>query len=268
MEQPRRELLSRDFLWNRALVDRLVRASSLSHNDLVLEIGPGRGIITRALLQAPRRVIAVGVDPRLCAELRRCLPDPRLELMSADFLCCPLPREPYKVFASIPYRITSEILRKLLLAPNPPADCALVVQREAAEKFIVQPRVNTMAAVLHHPWWEIRVTHTFARADFRPAPRVDSVLLCLTRREQPLLAPRLAPAYRDYVAFCFTRDRNARARSPGQFVEAFRALQRQPGQPALRLFAGAFQRLLAQQDGLQKIHRSRTDPNWRKRAGK
>jgi 23S rRNA (adenine-N6)-dimethyltransferase len=263
MAKARREPLSQHFLHNRRLVDQLVRASSISPGDLVLEIGPGRGIITEALLAAAARVLAIELDPILCRSLRTRLgQNPRLNLIQGDFLITPLPREPYRVFASIPYNRTGDILRKLLHAETPPADCCLVIQSEAASKYCVHPHDNTLVALLLYPWWNIRLTHRFQRGDFAPPPSVDSVLLQITRRAAPLLDPRLAALYQDYAAFRFERDRRAPHQAAGQFLGAFRSFIGSAGHR--RAIHGAFARLQSQQRQLHKIHRTRTDPGWKK----
>src|SRR5438874_12896804 len=95
---------SQNFLKGRRLVDRLLDRSSIAATDLVLEIGPGRGRITERLIQRCRHVLAIEQDPRLAWMLRERLPGtPNLTLVEADFLATRLPRQPYKVFANIPF---------------------------------------------------------------------------------------------------------------------------------------------------------------------
>lgn len=268
MDQPRRPSLSQHFLRNRELVDRLVGASSLSATDLVLEIGPGRGILTAALLQVAARVIAVEVDPQLCGRLRaRFGQDARLTLVEGDFLDQPLPPAPFKVFASLPYRHTAAILRKLLRAEAPPTDSYVVVQREAAEKLLVTDGHNTLAALLYYPWWAMWSTHHFRRTDFTPPPNVDSVLLWIQRRPAPLLDPTHRLLYADYAADRFLRNPRAGARSPARFLRQFRGFVHGAQAGQLRAVRGAFARLERQQAHLQKIHRTRTDARWRRFGG-
>jgi 16S rRNA A1518/A1519 N6-dimethyltransferase RsmA/KsgA/DIM1 with predicted DNA glycosylase/AP lyase activity len=266
MVPPRRQLLAQHFLWNRQLVDRLVRASSISSRDLVLEIGPGRGILTQVLLQAAARVIAVELDENLCEALRQKLGHHRnLVLVRGDCLALALPREPYKVFANIPFNITGDIVRKLLQSDDPPSDCYLLMQTEAAGKFLPNDRHNSLAALLYYPWWEMRVTHHFQRADFIPRPRVDTLLLQIARRSAPLLGVRQKALYQNYLADCFGRDPHAGRRAPDRFLSAFRSFSQDAGRGRLWAMRGAFARLQGQQQRLTKIHRTRTDRNWRKR---
>jgi 16S rRNA A1518/A1519 N6-dimethyltransferase RsmA/KsgA/DIM1 with predicted DNA glycosylase/AP lyase activity len=138
------------------------------------------------------------------------------------------------------------------------------MQSEAAAKYCVNPRGSTLAALLHYPWWEIRLTHRFQRGDFAPPPSVDSVLLQITRRPAPLLDPRLAALYQDYAAFRFERDRRAPHQAAGQFLSAFRSFIGGAGRRQRRAIRGAFVRLQDQQSRLRKIHRTRTDPGWKK----
>ncbi len=265
MDLPRRAPLSQHFLCNRRLVDRLVRASSLSQHDTVLEIGPGRGALTAALLRAAARVIAVEIDPRLCRHLHAHFgPDPRFTLVQGDCLTRPLPPAPFKVFANLPYRHTSAILHKLLEAPQPPDDCYLIVQREAAQKWCPRATSNSLVALLHYPWWEAAVLHNFQRSDFDPPPSVDSVLLRCQRRAQPLLAPPWRAPFQDFVAHRFERDRRASDISPEQWLQAFRRQVQNVHPAQRRAFTGAYRRLLAQQQRLPKIHRTRTDPHWKR----
>src|SRR5205809_456852 len=136
MVESRRQPLSQHFLWNRQLVDRLVRASSISPHDLVLEIGPGRGLLTQVLLQIAASVMAVELDDQLYRSLRKKLGHcPNLVLVQGDWLTMRLPQAPYKVFSNIPFRRTADIIRKLLNSDTPPTDCYLVLQAEAAAKY-------------------------------------------------------------------------------------------------------------------------------------
>ena len=206
MYKVRQSHLSQNFLHNRELVKQLVRSTSISPSDTVLEIGSGRGIITRELLKVTPHITAIEKDPRFTKRPQ-------------DFLTYTLPQVPYKVFANIPFSITGAIVRKLLLAPNPPSDCYLIMQAEAAAKFIIHPKTNTLAAILYYPFWDIRIIHRFAKTDFSPTPAVDCVLLRLTYRPTPLVSNRTA--YQDFVAHSFTHNKFAKFVPPVQWLKLF-----------------------------------------------
>lgn len=202
---PRRRITySQDFLHNRQLVDRLLDRSSLSARDCVLEIGPGQGIITERLAQRCRQVIAVEKDAVLAARLRRRLARrPNVAVHAADFLTFPLPPRPYKVFANIPFNITTAIVAKLTSGISPPTDSYLAVQREAAQRFLGQPD-QTLYALLLQPWFAVSLFHRFRRTDFIPPPGVGVSMLRIRQRSCPLIPREDAQLYRDLVTYGFT----------------------------------------------------------------
>jgi len=205
--QPARSLplsVSQNSLRRRRLVDDLLNRSSIQPGDLVLDLGAGPGLLTDCLVRRRCRVWAVERDPRLVARLRvRFADHPQVRIIGADILRLPLPSEPYKVFSNIPFAATAAIVRHLCGAINPPTDAYLVVQREAAERFVGWPRPG-LAAVLLFPWFEASIVHAFKRTDFAPVPQVSSVLLRLRKRGPPLVPPAQRQLFRDLVVRLFT----------------------------------------------------------------
>lgn len=278
---------SQNFLHSWRLVDRLIDASSVCDRDDVVEIGPGRGIITERLARRCRRLVAVEKDRSLVGELRQhfaCCP--QVDIRDGDFLDFVLPRNPYKVFASIPFNITAAIVGKLTSGLSPPDDAYLVVQREAALRFIGSPR-ETLASVLLKPWFEPALVHTFRRTDFDPIPAVDVVMLRLRKRGPPHLDHRRGQVYRDFVVHCFTSrqptlaatldrllDRRSRQKalqgveslghsSPSDVCFAdwhtlFERVLEEVGAPGLDRIQGSESRLRLQQATLEKTHRTRS----------
>lgn len=214
----RRRLLSQNFLVNRKLVRKLIRGSSISPSDTVLEIGSGTGIITQELLQTTKKVIAIEQDVVLYSQLKQKFAgNSNLFLYQGDFLNFNLPKYPYKVFSNIPFSITGAIVRKLLGNPTPPTDCYLIMQSQAAAKFIIQPTANTLAAILYYPFWDIQITYRFARTDFSPIPAVDSVLV----RFSPRCLITNKSAYQDFIAYSFTHNKLAKFIPPAQWLKLF-----------------------------------------------
>jgi len=131
----RRALRSQNFLRSQKLVAKLIRHSSIGKTDTVIEIGPGRGIVTEELLKVSGKVIAVELDSKLYNLLREKLQVHRnLDLVQTDFLKFELPTYTFKVFANIPFIITTDIIRKLT-SEKSFQEGYLVVQKEAAKKF-------------------------------------------------------------------------------------------------------------------------------------
>lgn len=203
MYKLRRKLFSQNFLYSRKLVSKLVRNSSIGKNDLVLEIGPGKGIITEQLLQIVQHVIAVEIDSDWYKYLRAKFgTDKNLTLYHGDFLTFNLPKSPYKVFANIPFSIEGKIIRKLIDAKNPPEDCYFVMMKELAYRLSA-PFKENMFSISHKPWFEFSIYHHFRRTDFIPVTSVDTVMLRFTKRSKPLIPWENREDYQNFVQLGF-----------------------------------------------------------------
>lgn len=178
--------VSQNFLTSSKTIARLLTLTDITSDDTVLEIGAGKGHITRALAQQCRQVLAYEIDPMLCDRLRRSLPE-NVRLHQQDFLHAPLPAKPYKVFANIPFNRTTNILRRLTQEHHG-LECAwLIMEKGAAMRFSGAGK-ETVSSLALKPWWDVRIVHRLRREDFHPAPSVDCVLLELRRRTAPDLS--------------------------------------------------------------------------------
>lgn len=177
--------VSQNFLTSARVIERLLDLTDIAREDHVLEIGAGKGHITRRLADRCGCLTAYEVDSALHARLCRALPPSEgLRLHHADFLRAKLPQSGgYKVFSNIPFSITSAIVRKLACAPNPPSDSWLVVEKGAAKRFMGKP-AETLSSLTLKPFFDMRILYHFRREDFHPMPRVDAVLLHLRLRER------------------------------------------------------------------------------------
>lgn len=183
----------------------MVASLLLDPRDIVYEVGPGEGIITRELAEVAGRVVAIERDRNLCQQLQQALRDRNnVQVICGDFLEYPIQDPAYTVVANIPFSITTPIVNKLLYGPSPVATAFLVIQREAAEKFSGTP-VESQYSVLAKPWFSFRILREFARTDFTPVPSVDVVLLGIWQRETPLIAPDDAELYRAFVRYAFSQ---------------------------------------------------------------
>jgi 23S rRNA (adenine-N6)-dimethyltransferase len=199
--------LAQNFLRSPELVRRLVCMSRIGPSDTVYEIGPGNGIITAALADVARHVIAVEKDPDLVRRLRerfRLLDN--VEIVEKDFLAYSFrTRTPeYKIFANIPYNITAQILRKILYERSNLDAAYLILQKEAAKKYSGFPK-ETLCSILSKPFFEFQILSQLRRTDFWPIPNVDSVLLSIKRRTHPLIEAQDIVLYRDFVQYGFGR---------------------------------------------------------------
>lgn len=195
----RRKLLSQNFLHSRTLVNKLVRSSSVGINDLVLEIGPGRGIITEQLIHQAGKVIVVELDKYWYDHLSQKFSSvSNLSLFNQNFLDWSLPRTPYKVFSNIPFSIEGKIIRKLIDGINPPQDCYLVMMKELAYRLTASYKENRFS-IIHKPWFDFSIVYHFHPTDFSPLPKVNAVVLRFTLKGSPLLLLSEKVRYQRFV---------------------------------------------------------------------
>ena len=202
--QHKRISLAQNFLRSPTLVRRLVGMSTIGGSDTVYEIGPGNGIITAALARVAGRVIAIEKDPELVRRLReRFRVVDNAEIVEKDFLAYSFrTRSEYKIFANVPYNQTAQILRKILDERSKLSEGYLILQKEAAKKISGLPR-ETLFSIRVKPFFEFQILTHLRRTDFRPVPDVDSVLLSIKRRTQPLITRQDVPYYREFVQYGF-----------------------------------------------------------------
>ncbi len=193
------KLLAQNFLAKSHLAASLLNESSINSDDIVYEIGPGTGILTKELVKRAKKVIAIEKDYALYTGLKRKFGlSSNIVLYNADFLKFKIKDSYYKVFASIPFNITSAIIRKIVYAPNPPVEAYLILQKEAAEKFM-GVRKTTQFSVLLKPLFKLKITRFFRRTDFSPVPDVDIVMLHLEKRVPSLISPTDIPVYERFI---------------------------------------------------------------------
>lgn len=196
---------SQNYLTGSALVRRLVALSDIGETDLVLEIGPGKGHITRELLPRCKGLIAAELDAALCQKLTaRFAGEAKFTLYQGDFLQMPLPKGPYKVFANIPFSRTTAILRRLTESGRPPQAAWLVVEWGAARRF-AGAGGESLASLGLKPYYDVRVAARIPRSQFHPMPRVDAALLELKRRPHPDLSPAERPSYQAFLRQALSR---------------------------------------------------------------
>ena len=129
-----------------------------------------------------------------------------VKVIAQDFLQTKLPDEPYKVFANIPFHLSADIVRKLTNnnEMHAPRSIYLIVQKQFAQKIVPSDRhfTSQLGAQLA-PWWQTRIRRPLRRTDFTPPPAVDTVLLELRPRPEPLLSTLERDEYQSFVAKCY-----------------------------------------------------------------
>ena len=168
--------------------------------SLVYDIGAGSGAISLALLKKGARVVAIEKDREIYLSCQKIMSgQDRFELYLDDFLLREFPPDgKYKVFSNIPFFHTAEIVNKILFNENPPEDCYLIVQKEAAEKYAGIPK-DTLASLILKPIFWVGIIYHFNRTDFHPVPSVEIALLQIERRRCRLIPVRYYRYYKDFI---------------------------------------------------------------------
>lgn len=180
--------LGQHFLASPQIAARIVETAELSAKDTVLEIGPGRGILTKELLKHSGRVIAIEKDERLIQPLQEQfaheIKDGKLQLIAADALDFKptdykLQPTDYSVVANIPYYITGALLEHFLSAEPQPSRMVLLVQKEVAERIVAKDGKESILSVSVKAFGEPRYIKTVRAGSFIPPPKVDSAILAI-----------------------------------------------------------------------------------------
>jgi 16S rRNA (adenine1518-N6/adenine1519-N6)-dimethyltransferase len=185
MLRPVKKEYGQHFLVDRNILDVIGRLADLGPEDVVLEIGPGQGVLTRYLAERVGRVHAIEIDRALEPALNG-LPA-NVDLVFADALRMELPQDATKLVANLPYNVATPLIAESLDGLPSVRLWCVMVQREVAERFFAQPGTKEYGAVsvLVQLAAERTGFHAVSRTVFRPQPNVDSALVAFRRTELP-----------------------------------------------------------------------------------
>ena len=232
--------LGQHFLADPGILGRIADAVEIEPGETVLEIGPGKGSLTEALLERGAKVIAIEKDRRLAAELER----EGLSVIQGDALKTEWPRVA-KIVGNIPYYITSPLIDKALTPPLP-ARVVFLMQAEVAERLAAKPGGKTYGALSIGVQAVCAVERLFtvAPGSFRPPPKVRSAVVRLTPLAQPLIRADETSAFRTFVTACFSKRRKQLKNAvPGLGEARIQALGYDPTTRPERLGPADFVRL-------------------------
>jgi 16S rRNA (adenine1518-N6/adenine1519-N6)-dimethyltransferase len=266
-----RKSLGQHFLTDRALLARIAAASGAGSGDVVLEIGPGPGGLTEALLATGATVVAIERDARMAEPLQRRHAHDPLVLIEEDALEVDWPAlvapwtakgATWRIVGNIPYYITSPLIDKALSAPLP-SSVTFLVQEEVARRLVAAPGADDYGALTIGVGAvaECRIAMRVGRGAFSPPPKVDSAVVHLVPRVEPLVPQAEIAEFRRLVVsiFSYRRKRMHRALREARGVApevATRILERADIDPDVRpevVDPSAFVRLLAvvQREGVK-----------------
>ncbi|MDP3062554.1 MAG: 16S rRNA (adenine(1518)-N(6)/adenine(1519)-N(6))-dimethyltransferase RsmA [Chloroflexota bacterium] len=189
-----RKALGQHFLVDGSVAERILEGADLSPSDTVVEVGPGRGALTRALSERAGSVLALELDGALAAQLRQRLKGlANLRVVEADARTVELSTllsegVPYKVVANLPYYAASPILRRFLESERRPTVLVVMVQREVAVEMAAAPGRMGLLSVGIQTYARPRVLFTVPPTAFYPPPKVWSAVVRLDVLPAPLVS--------------------------------------------------------------------------------
>jgi 16S rRNA A1518/A1519 N6-dimethyltransferase RsmA/KsgA/DIM1 with predicted DNA glycosylase/AP lyase activity len=222
---------SQNFLRSPKLVRELIAKSTLTKNDLVYDIGAGSGVITSVLATHVKTVIAVEYEPRIIETLRQNVTKfSNVTVLHADYLKLTPPDQLYKIFANIPFHLSSPIIKSFVYATNSPEAAYLIVQKQFGQKLRSDQEGSFTAqlGMLVGPLYSVKILKQLQRADFWPNPAIDTVFIELLKRKTPLVPPERFAAYERFTVECFA-DPKKLAKLP------LKVIGKAPGFPPSRL---------------------------------
>jgi 16S rRNA (adenine1518-N6/adenine1519-N6)-dimethyltransferase len=264
MNKSRRQALGQHFLANEGVLRKIVAAIDPKPADVVVEIGPGKGVLTAALAVNAGRVVAVEKDERLIPGLREAMPA-NVEIVPGDILRVDLRGilkkagvPALRLVGNIPYSISSPLLFRVLDERGLFSDCVFLLQKEVAERVTAGPGTKSYAplGILLQNEFEARIAFGVAPGSFSPPPKVRSALLTLRRRTVPLHPGAAEEPYRAFLRTAFAERRKmlwknlARRATPATLEAAYAELGLSRNARAEELSPGTLHSLF------QTLHRS------------
>lgn len=179
--------LGQNFLVDKSAVEKLVRAGQIEKTDLVLEIGPGIGVLTKELAKTAKKVIAVEKDPQMVEILSKELKELQIdnvEIFQKDILEFleegGLAGQEYKVAGNIPFYLTAHLIRLLLESPQPPRDMIFILQKEVGQRIASLPPRMTMLSASVQFYALPKLSGYIKKGAFWPVPAVDAAIIKIT----------------------------------------------------------------------------------------
>ena len=180
------------FLHNEALAARIADSLTLAGQayENVIEVGPGKGMLTQYLLEKPFHLLVVEADRDMVLYLSKHFPELKERIVSGDFLKIPLPElmqgQPFGLIGNYPYNISSQILFKMLKHRQYIPEMVGMFQKEVAERVVAGPGSKTygVISVLLQAFYEGKYLFSVNKGNFTPPPQVQSAVIRLIRKEQ------------------------------------------------------------------------------------
>jgi len=177
--------LGQNFLIDKNILRKIVEASEIKPTDIILEVGPGIGVLTQELAKHAKKIVSIEKSETMCKILKETIKDfSNVEIINDDILKykfkLPKGEGSYKVVANIPYYLTSPLIRNFLEEKNQPEEIVLMIQKEVAQRICsVPPQMNLLAVSVQF-YATAKIISYVPNSCFWPAPKIDSAIIKIT----------------------------------------------------------------------------------------
>lgn len=278
---------SQNYINKGRLVSKLLSFVDFKEAPIVIEIGPGKGIITKNLVQKAIYVEAIEADKLLVRYLQKKFENTEnLKIIYDDILNYKLPESSYLIVANIPFKITAQILRKILSPESKLLSAYLILQEEAAIKYLGAPHADSpLLSNLLQVTFSIEKIMKIERSNYTPRPKVDTMYIAFHRKKKPAFENELAEEFRDFLVYIFERrkplinkalksimsnlqvkiilsnlnlapDKAIKKILFNEWVEIFKVFLLHAPNKSKKAIKGSYNRLLEEQRKLKKQHRT------------
>ncbi len=180
--------LGQHLMHNKKILTDIVKLAKIKQDEIVVELGGGKGALTELLAQTAGKLIVVEYDSKFVKILKKKMNDnPAVTIIQQDILQFQLPRKKFVVVANIPFAITTPIMKKLLIQPNNHFHRGVLLIEKGAAKRFTSSFVKDPYVMAWRMWFDIRYEKFVSRRNFSPPPRVDTAIISIQRKVQPLV---------------------------------------------------------------------------------
>lgn len=200
---------SQHFLRSPRIVAELIGHSNVRKNDIVYDLGAGSGVIASVLANKCKHVVAVEIEPEALKKLRDNLGSvDNVTIIEKDILTLTPGSESYKIFANIPFKLSSKIIQRFVFDVAPPKSMYLITQKQFARKLVPgDDHFTSQLSAEIAPFFTARIRKPLRKTDFTPPPAVDTVLLELKKRDEALIGSEDIPRYREFIRRSFAEQK-------------------------------------------------------------
>ncbi len=227
--------LGQHFLTSQKALFDIVTAGNIHKDDLVLEIGPGKGVLTEKLLELAGKVIAIEKDteliPLLQDKFKKELEEERLIILQKDVLLFDPSilkeyKKPYKLIANIPYYITGAIIEQFISTAYAPTQMVLLIQKEVADRIIARDQLSgnlggkqSILSIAVSAYGTPKIISKVPAGAFFPPPKVDSAIISIERISRDFFGGVDEKKFFELLKFCFSRKRKQLVGSLTELLE-------------------------------------------------